>query len=184
MEDEKIIDLYWTRDEEAIAQTRLRYGNKLRGISFNIMRNHEDAEECENETYWKTWCAIPPQRPTYFYAFLARICRNISLHRLEWSRARKRSAEIIQLTEEMERCLPDRAAEMHFEAEELGEIISAFLRSQPKQSRIIFIRHYMLAEPVSDCASTLGVSESSVKSSLFRTRKKLRSYLEKEGIFV
>lgn len=184
MDDESIIELYWSRNEEAIVQTRLRYGNKLRGISFNILRNHEDAEECESETYLKTWSAIPPQRPTFFYAFLAKICRNISYHRLEWNSARKRSAEIMRLTEELEQCLPDRAAEMRFEGEELGQIISTFLRNQPRQNRIIFIRHYMFAEPVKDCANALGISESKVKSSLFRTRNKLRTYLEKEGIYV
>ena len=184
MEDQKIIELYFARDEEAIVQTRQSYGDKLRSLAYGILKNNEDAEESESDTYLKTWEAIPPQRPVYFYAFLAKICRNLSLHRITGRNAQKRSAVLVELTKEMEECIPDRAAELDFEALELGEILSAFLRTQPEQNRIIFIRHYMLAEPVRDCARRLGVSRSTVESALFRTRNKLREHLEKEGIRV
>ena len=182
MEDTEIIELYFARDEEAIVQTRQRYGGRLRSLAFGILKNHEDAEESENDTYMKTWYAIPPQRPTYFYAFLVKICRNLAFHKLGRSQAQKRSAELVLLTREMDECIPDPASDMSFDEVELGELLTAFLNTQPKQNRIIFIRHYLLAEPVKDCASRLGVSKSTVESALFRTRNKLREYLAKEGI--
>ena len=184
MEDERIIALYWSRDEAAIYHTERRYGEKLRRISFNILKNHEDAEESENETYLKAWGAIPPQRPQYLFAFLAKICRNISFHRLAWFNAGKRNAEIVQLTAEMEQCLPDRMADRHFEAEEIGEIISAFLRDQSRQNQVIFIRRYFLAESITEIARRLGMREGTVKSALSRTRNRLRVYLKEEGIKV
>ena len=184
MKDERIIELYWSRDEAAISHTKQRYGEKLRRISFNILKNHEDAEESENETYLKAWGAIPPQRPQYFFAFLAKICRNISFHRLEWLNADKRNAEIVQLTVEMEQCLPDYMADRHFEAEEIGEIISIFLQNQSKQNQVIFIRRYFFAEPIREVARHLGISEGTVKSALSRTRNQLRAYLKEEGIKV
>ena len=137
MEDEQIIELYWSRDEEAVVQTRQKYGERLRAVAYGILKSHEDAEESENDTSMTTWLAIPPQRPVYFYAFLTKICRNISFHRLEKTQAKKRSAEIVQLTEEVERCLPDHTAEMRLEAEEIGELLSAFLQDLPKQHRVV-----------------------------------------------
>ena len=184
MDDAQIIELYFARDEKAIFETRSRYGARLRSLAYGILRSHEDAEESENDTYLKTWGAIPPERPNFFYAFLARICRNLSLHRIARSQAQKRTAELVRLTEEMETCLPDGAAGRDFEAVELGEILSAFLRTQSPQNRMLFIRRYFLAEPVRECAGHLGVSVSSAESALFRTRNRLRAYLEKEGIGV
>ena len=184
MEDIEIIELYFTRNEEAIVQTRKSYGERLKSLAFSILKNHEDAEESESDTYLKAWSTIPPQRPAYFYAFLATICRNLAFNKLIWSNNQKRSAELVLLTKEMEECIPDPVAEMRFEELELGEIFTAFLQTQPKQNRIIFIRHYLLAESVKDCARYLGISKSTVESALFRTRKKLREYLEKEEIHV
>ena len=184
MEDARIIELYWSRDEEAIVQTKRSYGEKLRSIAYGILKNREDAEESENETYLNTWNAIPPQRPQFFFAFLAKICRNISLHRFDWLHAGKRSAEIVQLTTELEQCLPDPAAERRCEAEELGRIISGFLTTLSRENRVIFVRRYFLAESVHDISNLLSISESKVKSSLFRTRNKLRDCLEKEGVTV
>ena len=91
MDDTAIIELYWSRDEQAIVQTRQRYGKRLMHIAFNILKNREDAEESESDTYFRTWNAIPPQRPTYFFAFLSRICRNIAFDRLDWNNTGKRS---------------------------------------------------------------------------------------------
>ena len=184
MEDERILDLYWARDEEAIVQTRQSYGEKLKSIAYGILQNIQDAEESESDTYLKAWDVIPPQRPQYFFAFLAKICRNISLHRLDWLHAAKRSAEIVQLTTELEQCIPDPAAEKNYEAEEIGGLISSFLLTRSKENRVVFVRRYFFSDPVQDIARRLGVSESKVKSSLFRTRNKLRTYLEKEGIRV
>ena len=98
MEDEKIIDLYWERKDEAIMETRAAYGRQLQTIAQRIVQSYEDAEESVNDTYMETWKAIPPQRPRYFFAFLAAICRHLSLTRLDWNMAAKRKAEVVSLT--------------------------------------------------------------------------------------
>ena len=184
MDDAAIIELYWLRDEGAIEQTRRRYGERLRGISFNILRSREDAEENEFDTYMKTWEAIPPRRPTYFFAFLAKICRNLSLHRLERKSAGKRAAVLVELTEELAQCLPDPAGGAGFEELETADLLNSFLRTLPRESRVIFVLRYGLAESVGDIARRLATSESKVKSSLFRTRNRLRAYLAQEGVSV
>lgn len=184
MDDAAIIELYWSRDEQAVAQTRQRYGRRLLRIAFNILKNREDAEESENDTYFKTWNAIPPQRPTYFFAFLARICRNAAFDRLDWNNVGKRSAELVPLTEELEQCMPDPLAEREYEEVEMADLIGRFLLSVSEESRVIFVRRYGFAESVRDISRALGVSESKVKSSLFQSRNRLRAFLEKEGVSV
>lgn len=182
MEDSEIVALFWRRDETAILHTKERYGSKLRHIAYNILKNDEDAEESENDTYLKAWTAIPPQRPQYFFAYLAKICRNVSLHRYDWNNAQKRSAEFEAATDEIAQCIPDGTAEKPYEAMEIGEILSAFLRTLSKENRLIFLRRYLFADSVADISRRFHIGESKVKISLFRTRNKLKSYLEKEDI--
>ena len=102
MEDNRIIELFWARNEDAIAETDATYGRKLRALANKILNNREDAEESVSDTYMKTWEIIPPQRPTYFYAFIASICRHLSFHKVDWKQAAKRNAEVVALTDEME----------------------------------------------------------------------------------
>ena len=180
MEDSKIIELFNKRDEKAIAQTKEQYGKQLRALAYRILRNTEDAEECENDTYLKAWRSIPPQQPTYLFAYLSRMCRNNALQRLERSQAKKRCAEIVELSDELAACLPDNRSLQEMEERELAEIISTFLRTLSQESRMIFVRRYYLSESVTDITEALKVSESKVKSSLFRTRNKLKKYLSKE----
>lgn len=182
MDDEKIIELYERRDETAIEQTRTSYGSRLRALAYGLLRAHEDAEECESDTYLAAWRSIPPQHPLHFFAYLAKICRNAALTRLEATKAAKRSAELVELTDELQQCVPDSLAEREFEASEIGEILSAFLRTLDDDSRRIFVQRYFCALSVAETASRLGFGESKVKSSLMRSRERLRGYLEKEGI--
>lgn len=184
MEDEKIIELYWVKDESAIRETDAAYGRKLHGLSQNILHSHEDAEETVSDTYLKTWQAIPPQRPRYFYAFLASICRHLSLNKLDWKAAAKRKAEVVSLTEEMALCIPDRAGERELEGRELGRILNRFLESLPKESRLIFLRRYWYVDTIAEIAQRYGITESKVKMQLSRTRSKLSAFLEKEGVGV
>lgn len=184
MEDSKILDLYWKRDEEAIVQTELTYGQKLHGLSYRILANHEDAQECVSDTYLKAWQTIPPQRPTYFFAYLAKICRFLCFGRLDRMHAAKRRAELVQLTSEMEMCIPDHRQDMDLSEEALGELINQFLEGLNRESRVIFLRRYWYADSVKDIATACGISESKVKTQLHRTRLKLRTYLQKEGITV
>lgn len=182
MDDNNIIELYFSRDENAITQTKERYGERLRALAFNILRSSEDAEECESDTYMKAWESIPPQKPRLFFAYLARICRNNALNMAEKQKAEKRSAVIVELSQELSECLPDRNSAEETAERELGDIISRFLRSVSKENRIVFVRRYFLSETISEIAKALGISESKVKSSLFRTRNKLRDSLSKEEL--
>jgi len=182
MEDERIIELYNSRDEAAIEETRNRYGSRLHGLAYGLLRSEEDAKECESDTYFKAWNSIPPQQPRHFFAYLAKITRNSALTRLEAANAAKRSAELVELTDELQQCVPDVMAEKSFEASELGELLSAFVRTLGEDARAVFLNRYFLALSTAETAEKLGFSESKVKSTLMRTRERLRGFLEKEGI--
>lgn len=184
MEDEKIIELFFARNEEAIRQTEVAYGKRLFHLSQNIVRNAQDAEESVNDTYLRTWESIPPQRPAHFFGYLARLCRNISLNRLDWNNAAKRHGEVVSLTEEMEACIPDPARNRELEAKELGRLLDAFLRTQSDANQIIFLRRYWFVDTIAEIAARMGMSESAVQMRLGRTKAKLSAYLEKEGIRV
>jgi len=184
VEDTKIIALFWERNEQAVKETDIAYGRRLYVLSSNILHNREDAQECVSDTYMETWKSIPPKRPKYFYAFLAAICRNLSLNRLDWRMAEKRSAEVVALTQEMESCIPDRRQDAELDRREFKRVLESFLDSLPKESRLIFLRRYLYVDTVAEIAARYGISESKVKTQLHRTRNKLRSFLAKEGIFV
>ena len=184
MEDSDIIQLYWDRSERAIAETSGKYGSFLRRIAWNILHSHGDAEECVNDTYFRTWNAIPPARPAAFRAWLGRITRNLSLDRWNQERAQKRGGdETALLLGELNECMPaPHRTEQHLEDQALADLISAFLRTLPRENRVIFLRRYWYGESLETIASGLGCSSGKVKSSLFRTRGKLRTYLEREGV--
>ena len=184
MEDSKIIELFFARNEDAIAETDAAYGRKLRALSYRILSSREDAEESVSDTYMKTWEVIPPQRPNFFYAFLASICRHLSFHKVDWKQAAKRNAEVVALTDEMELCIPDTSRDRELEGKELGRIMNAFLESLPKDTRLIFLRRYWHVDTIEEIAARYGITESKVKMQLSRTRAKLCTYLEKEGIRV
>ena len=186
MEDSDIIELYWQRDQQAIGETAGKYGSFLWGISWNILRSHGDAEECVNDTYLRTWNAIPPTRPTAFRAWLGRITRNLSLDRWKQSRAKCRGGDDMEiLLGELDICVPERRGmEAALEDQEIAALISTFLRKLPKESRIMFLRRYWYGDSLADIAKRLGCGEGKVKSSLFRTRNALRAYLEQEGVYL
>lgn len=184
MDDAKIIDLFWVRNEDAIIQTDKAYGRRLHVLANKILNNREDAQECVSDTYMKTWEIIPPQRPKYFYAFLSSICRHLSFHRVDWRLAAKRNAEVVSLTQEMELCIPDTSRDRELEGREIGRVMNAFLESLPKETRLIFLRRYWHVDTIAEIAARYGMTESKVKMQLSRTRDKLRNYLESEGICV
>ena len=184
MEDSAIIDLYWARDEQAIAQTERSYGRKLQQLAYRIVQSIEDAEESVSDTYMKAWETIPPQRPVYFFAYLAKLCRNFALGRLDWNNAAKRKAEVVTLTAEMELCIPGTSMEQSQEGKEIGELLNRFLESLTQENRLIFMRRYWYTDSVVDIAARYGISQSKVKTQLHRVRAKLRTFLEKEVICV
>lgn len=184
MEDTKIIELYFARNEDAIRYTDISYGRRLNRLANRIVQNTEDAQECVNDTYMKTWATIPPQKPSHFFAYLAKICRNLALNRLDWKNATKRKAEVVSLTEEMEGCIPDTQRDREVEARELGAALDGFLRTLTPENRMVFLRRYWYVDTISEIALRYGISESAVQMRLVRTREKLRIYLAKEGIAV
>lgn len=184
MEDGQIIDLYFSRDEDAIRQTEAAYGGKLYNLSYRILWNREDAEESVSDTYMKAWDTIPPQRPVHFFAYIAKICRNLALKRVDWKNAQKRSAEIVALTQEMEGCIPDASQDARIEARELGRLLDAFLRTLTPENQMVFLRRYWYADTVAQIAARYGIGQSAVQMRLSRTKGKLAAYLAKEGIQV
>lgn len=184
MEDSKIIALFFSRDEDAIYYTSEAYGEKLQTLADNVVRNELDAQECVSDTYLKAWDTIPPQRPNHFFAYLAKICRHFALGRLDWKNAAKRKAEVVSLTQEMENCIPDRSLDIALEAKALGRILDAFLRTLTAENRMVFMRRYWYVDTISEIAARYGITESAVNMRLKRTREKLHSYLEKEGILL
>lgn len=183
MEDAKIIALFWERNEQAVKETDTAYGGRLYSLANRILGSREDAEESVNDTYMETWNSIPPKKPIHFYAYLAAICRNCSLDRLDWRMAAKRNAEVVALTQEMENCIPDRRQESEFDRRELRRILESFLETLSKENRLIFLRRYLYVDTVAEIAARYGISESKVKTQLHRTRKKLLTALSKEGVY-
>lgn len=184
MDDQQIIELYWNRSDEAIAQTQKKYGRLCYKIAYNILGSHQDSEECVNDTYLRAWDVIPPKRPQKLSAFLCRITRNQALKRYESNTAEKRGGGQVTLAlEELAGCIPDADSLTHItEQRELTRQLNEFLSKLPTETRGIFLRRYWGLESVRDIARTLGLGESKVKVTLHRTRKKLKAYLEQEGI--
>ena len=183
MDDAKIIDLYLQRDEAAIEETSARYGSRLRSLAYGIVEDFQTAQECENDTYLQAWNSIPPHKPRdYFYSFLARITRHISLNCCRDRSRLKRSAYICQLSSEMEACIPtpDDAA-CRIERAELARAINGFLATLDDAKRNVFVRRYWFLDTIPAISKRYGYSESKVKSMLLRSRNQLRTYLMKEG---
>ena len=184
MEDIKIIDLYWQRSESAISETDKKYGRYCRAIAYGILENNEDAEECVDDTYVATWNSLPPQRPGHLRAWLGRVTQNLSLKRVRASLTQKRGGgEIALAYEELEDCVAgSQHVEREWEAKELVREVEAFLRCLSREDRLAFLYRYWLAWPTASIAKKLGVKESRVTGSLYRSRQKLRGHLEREGL--
>jgi len=174
MEDSQIVELYLARDESALAHTAEKYGPALRALAKNLLEDPQTAEECENDVYLAAWNAIPP--------LLARIARHAALDRCRERSRQKRSAPLLQLTRELEQCLPapDNAAG-HLDGLALGETINRFLGALSEENRNIFLRRYWYMDSVSTIAKRYSLTQSKVKTSLYRSRNRLREYLKKEG---
>ena len=140
MEDSRILELYWQRDEQAIEETAQKYAERLRWIAGNILQDPETVKECENDTYLAAWNSIPPHRPDkYLFAYLAKIMRNCALDRWAKQTTQKRNAQIVELTAEMQQCIPSaESVEQTLQQKELAGVISAFLRRQTKTRRNIW----------------------------------------------
>lgn len=183
MDDSQIVELYLRRDESAVAHTAEKYGGRLRALALGILRDAQAAEECENDAYFEAWRSIPPNQPRdYLYPFLVRIVRHTALDRCRARDRLKRSALVVELSAELEQCLPapDDAA-CRLDALALGEAVNGFLAGLSREKRVMFLRRYWYLDSVADVARRFGCSEGRVKTTLFRLRRQLRDYLKQEG---
>lgn len=182
MDDKTIIQHYWDRDERAISETDEKYGTFCSSIAENILENKEDAKECVNDTYFKTWNVLPPQWPKILPAFLGKIVRNLALNRYESDRRQKRGGgQLPVVLDELADCIPDKSADFACSQNELSEAIDLFLDTLPARNREIFVMRYWYTESVSYIAKTMKMSENSVFAVLNRIRKKLKKYLDERG---
>ena len=183
MEDASIVALYWERNESAIKATSDKYGRYLTKIAWNILADREDAEESVNDTYLHAWNAMPPHRPHVLSTFLGKITRQLSIDIYRKRRSAKRGGSEYALSlDELSDCVSGKGSpEEAFEAEELAGHINRFLRDLTPEARKLFICRYYYFDPISDAASSLGMTEGKAKTLLFRTRRKLKEYLGKEG---
>lgn len=186
MEDVKIVELYFKRDESAIDETRSKYGRYCNCVAYRILENKEDADECENDTYLCAWNTMPPQKPDLLSSYLGMLSRNCALNKYRKSHAQKRGAGEVSLSiAELDECIPcDKTIDDTLEEKELAEVLSVFLRTLPEVECSIFIYRYWHLATIKEISDKFGYSPSKVKMTLYRTRLKLKAVLEREGIFV
>ena len=183
MEDEQIVALYWERDEQAISETERKYDRYLLKIANNILNNQEDSRESVNDTYLAAWNSMPPHRPSILSAYLAKLTRRISIDCFRYRTRNKRMASeyAVSLSELSDCVSGGNTTEEIINAKALADAIGVYLRLQSKETQAAFLGRYYFLDPVKEIARYLGMSESKVKSLLYRTRLGLKEYLEKEG---
>lgn len=183
MEDKQIIDLYFGRSEQAIAETDAKYGHYCYSIAYNILTNKEDSEESVSDTYMAAWNHIPPRRPAILATFLGKITRHLSIDRWRSRSAAKRGGgEMVLALEELEDCVPGgESAERILERKQLAALLNRLLEELPETERSVFLCRYWYIDSIADIAAHFGFTESKVRSMLHRTRIRLRKALEKEG---
>lgn len=185
MDDDAIIELFFARSERAIEELHTKYGNFLRQLSYRILNDHDDADECINEAYLGVWNSIPPERPSPLLTYVCKIVRNISLKRFSSNTAEKRdNRNNISIFELSEYIPSGENTENNIEAAELAHMIESFLESLSKENRVIFMRRYWFYDAYSDIALRTGLNEKTVSVRLVRLRKKLTKYLKERGITI
>ena len=184
MEDQGILELFFARSEQAIAETDRKYGGYCYSIAYNILSSKEDSEESVNDTYYSAWRGIPPRRPRQLGIFLGRITRNLAIDRWRERRAGKRGGGEMQLAlDELSGCVPGgESPEGEVLRRELLKSVAAFLGTLPETERSVFLCRYWYFDSAQDIALHFGFSSGKVRSMLHRTRKKLQSHLKREGL--
>lgn len=185
MDDEKIIELFFARSEQAILELDDKYGKLCHQIAYNILNNRLDAEECVNDAYLGTWNAIPPQRPNPLLAFVSKLVRNYSISRHRANTAMKRDSSYNLAMSEIEHYLTDPVTvEERIKAKELASIIEDFLDTLSQENRVIFVRRYWFIDSYTEIAKQTGFTEKNISVRLTRCRKQLRKYLIKREVLV
>lgn len=183
MEDHQIVELFWQRDENAIAEIRRKYGAFCHAAALRILSDRRDAEECVSDAWLRAWNAMPPQRPALLRPWLGRVVRNLAINRWEQNRAQKRYAGVELLLDELSDALPTpQTVEQYMEAEELGALISAWLRTLPADDRVLFLRRYWNGESLKELAGLLGESPDRLAQRTYRLRCALKAELERNGV--
>ena len=177
MNDQAIIDLYFARNEQAVAETAKSYGRVCMQVSMNILQSRPDAEECVNDTYLKTWNAIPPTKPHSLCAFVCRITRNLSLNRLRDLRREKRNKELTLSLDELEACIPAAIEDSNL----LADLLNTFLEGLEETDRVLFVGRYWYSYATDDLATSMGLTKKAVYMRLYKIRERLRAYLEERG---
>ena len=183
MDDAKIVQLYWDRNEQAILATADKYGNYCASIAKNILGNHGDAEECVNDTYLNAWNSMPPHRPSILSTFLGKIVRNLSIKRYKHNTADKRGGgQATVVLDEIAEVVSDAdSVEQEIDRKELVTAIDSFLDRLPTDKRNIFICRYWYFDSISDIANRFRMTENNVSVTLNRLRLKLHNYLLERG---
>ena len=186
MNDEEIINLYFSRNQNAIVETDVKYGSYCREIAGRILADPRDAEETVNDTWMKAWAAIPPNRPTVLKLYLAKITRNLAFTRYRHETAKKRGkGEMERTLDELDDCISsNQSIDDELNKAELTVSIQRLLRTLPEQHRFVFIRRYFFVETTGQIAHRYGMKESNVLMILARVRKKLKTHLIKEGYYL
>ena len=185
IDDEKIIEMFFERSEQAIRELDIKYGKICHNLSYNIVNNRQDAEECVNDAYLGAWNAIPPVRPNPLLSYIVKIVRNISL-KIYWRKeAAKRNSIYTIAMQEIEACIADqKTVEDEIEARELARIIGEFLDTLTLENRVIFMRRYWFADSYKDIAEFVGLSEKNISVRLTRIREKMKQYLIEREVFI
>ena len=185
IEDEKIVGLFFARSEQAIQELDIKYGKVCRKLSYNIVNDTQDAEECVNDAYLGAWNAIPPAKPDPLQAYICKIVRNISLKLYYRKKAAKRNSVYEIAMQELEDHLSaPNTVEAEIETKELAGIIESFLTTLTVENRVIFMRRYAYMDTYSDIAARVGLSENNVAVRLNRIRQKMRQYLIEREVFI
>ena len=182
MQDKQIVDLYWTRSEDAIRQTQIKYGNMLYSVSYSVTDSSRDSEECVNDTYLQAWNRMPTDRPDMLGAYLTKIIRALSVDRVRQQTAAKRGGAGA-VCEELSELIPsDFSMDEHIENEALKEALNGFIQSLDKQKRVVFIKRYFFCLDIDTICAQTGLGKSAVKMMLMRMREKLGEKLREEGL--
>ena len=185
MDDSRIIELFFLRNEEALKETEKKYGSFIHITAFNITGTSEDAEECANDTYLKLWNSIPPEKPVYFKAYVGKLVRNTALSLYRKNKAAKRDSALSVLLSELEDCLPTAVTvEDDYDGKYLSGVISAWLYTLSEENRVLFIRRYWYGDSLKELSEKTGMPTEKLASLFFSLRKKLKKELEGKGVNV
>ncbi len=183
MEDAQIIEGFFRRDESAITAAQEKYERRCLATARHILPDERDAEECVSDVWLRLWNAIPPERPRSLAAYVTTVTRRLALDKCDYNKAAQRRSDLTVAFEELEGCLAaEDGAVRALEQEDFRRVLNGFLRKLTRQSRTFFLRRYWYGESIREIAVSCGAGEEKIKSSLFRTRQRLRTVLEKEGM--